>query len=166
MSPVGQLRALESSDMQEVVRVQTAAFAPSLTEPPEALLCKINGFPRGAWGCFCEEELAGYIICVPWKGEKALPLGDTKVIPPEQADHLYIHDLAVHPDHRGKGVATRLVTQAIELARKTRSSRIALTSVQGSQKFWAGWGVRSKKKFEYAPGAPAVYMVRERGSHA
>jgi predicted N-acetyltransferase YhbS len=55
---------------------------------------------------------------------------------PQQADCLYIHDLAVHPLHRGKGLGRSMVFEAKKIARNSGFAFMSLVAVQGSSDFW------------------------------
>jgi ribosomal protein S18 acetylase RimI-like enzyme len=55
-------------------------------------------------------------------------------------DTLYIHDLAVDKDGRGKGVAQALVRASIDAAKGRGLSRACLVAIQNSQSFWEQFG--------------------------
>ncbi len=154
------MRPLAPRDLPAIMRVQRASYRPSLIEPPEAFLSKISSFPMGAWGHLSDGELAAYIVCVPGTSNDIYPLGSVTASLPDRPDHLYIHDLAVHPAHRGHGIADRLIHQAEAVAAELGHRRIALTSVQGSEQFWVCHGFEHVRWLEYAPGEPAAYMVK------
>lgn len=58
-------------------------------------------------------------------------------VPP---DCLYLHDLAVLPQHRGNGISHMLLAAALELAKAQQLNQMALIAVQGSVSFWQSQG--------------------------
>lgn len=160
-APVGdEVRPLATHDLPAIMRVQEICYQPSLIEPGEALLSKMLLFSMGSWGCFSDGELAAYIVCVPAAGDDVIPLGRPAVSLPSRPDRLYIHDLAVHPAHRGRRIASDLVRKAEDIASWFGHKRLSLVSVQGTELFWSGQGFEPVHALEYAPGVPATYMVK------
>lgn len=153
------LRRLSDGDLPEVLRVQEVAYAATLNEPGEAFAAKIGVFPAGAIGCFEGADMIGYVFSVPWTLGEVMPLHHAPLLPRRGADCLYVHDMAVQPDRRGRGVAVRLLEALTEVALKEGLRHLALTAVQGSEGFWARLGFQEERRFEYAPGVPASYMV-------
>ena len=153
-----EVRPLSAHDLPSIMSVQEVCYQPSLIEPAEALLSKMLLFPMGAWGCFCDGELAAYMICIPAEG--IVPLGRPTNSLPSRPDRLYIHDLAVHLAHRGRCLATRLIVKAEDTASWFGHKHLALVSVQGTERFWSKQGFEPVHKMEYAPGLPATYMVK------
>jgi N-acetylglutamate synthase-like GNAT family acetyltransferase len=74
---------------------------------------------------------------------------------------MYIHDVAVHPDARGLGVADLLLENLQLVASDTSISERRLVSVQGSRGFWEkrGFGV-SSDPLPNGYGPEAVLMLR------
>ena len=156
----GEVRPLATHDLPSIMRVQEVCYRPSLIEPAEALLSKMLLFSMGAWGCFSDGELAAYIVCIPAEGDDIAPLSCRTSCLPSRPDRLYIHDLAVHPSHRGRCLASRLVRKAEDIASWFGHRQLSLVSVQGSEPFWAGQGFEPVHVLEYAAAVPATYMVK------
>ena len=51
-----------------------------------------------------EGQSVGYLVAIPVKAGQPPPLNASTCPVPRDADALYLHDLAVHPDARGAGV--------------------------------------------------------------
>ena len=85
---------------------------------------------------------------------------------PEDAECLYLHDIAVLPDFRG-GAARGYVATIEELARSSGIATLALVSVYATRPLWEHLGFRavtadqplSAKLTSY--GASATYMLRD-----
>lgn len=71
-------------------------------------------------------------------------------------DEMQIHDLAVHPDHRGRGLGRRLLSLALELGAR-RGARVAFLEVRQSN--WAALHLYR------AAGFQAVSVRRNYYSH-
>jgi len=154
------LRKLLIHDLDEILRIQERCYSRSFIESPSALLSKILMFPEGAWGLFSSAGLSGYIICIPASGDNACPLGDETSSISDQSDRLYIHDLAVHPEHRSCHVGTQLVRQAESVAAYYGYNHLALVSVQETESFWINQGFESIYALEYGPEISAIYMTK------
>ncbi|MET1537615.1 GNAT family N-acetyltransferase, partial [Burkholderia sola] len=85
----------------------------------------------------------------------------------EQADTLYLHDMAVHPDAAGQGLARALLAPLWDRARAEGLRHTALVSVQGSRGYWERHGyavqalaspLQQQRLDSYGDGAR--YMVR------
>ncbi len=155
------LRPLAPSDLPEVLRVQRSAYHEVFHEPSETFAKKLSLFPPGARGCFDESGLVAYLFCHPWVAGEIVPLSAESLELPERPTCLYIHDLAVARDHRGRGLAARLAGEAFEIAIALRLPACALVSVQGSETFWEGLGFTISRELEYLPGTIAHYMIKE-----
>ncbi|KPI83150.1 hypothetical protein ABL78_7828 [Leptomonas seymouri] len=80
------------------------------------------------------------------------------------ADTLYIHDVAVHPDCRGLGVAGAL-WKHIEQARvELQLKRMSLVAVFGASTYWARYGFREVER--KALQEATVRVLEDYGDHA
>ncbi|KAK3988233.1 hypothetical protein QBC44DRAFT_398417 [Cladorrhinum sp. PSN332] len=86
------------------------------------------------------------------------------------ADQFYIHDVAVSPALRGKGMAKEAIGRLLALSESSGYETTCLISVYGTSPFWARFGfvpeavdeVFQEKLRGY--GDDAVYLVRRKGS--
>lgn len=143
-----------------VLAVQRSAYHEVFHEPSETFAGKLALYPRGAVGLFEGSSLAAYLFCHPWVVGETVPLSAEHLVLPERPNCLYIHDLAVAQNCRGRGLAERLADEAFELAEALHLPACALVSVQGSETFWERLGFVSQQELEYLPGITANYMVR------
>ena len=137
-----------------------------LPERSEVLAEKIRLYPSGCRVLAAENETVGYGLSHPWMQHQIPPLDGFLEKLPDDADCLYVHDVAVLPDFRG-GV-TRAYVAAIEgLARSSGIAALTLVSVYGTRVLWERLGFRPvtpdaalrAKLTSY--GASATYMLRE-----
>jgi GNAT superfamily N-acetyltransferase len=110
-------------------------------------------------------EVLGYAIAHPWT-QGSIPQLDTLLgALPDDADCLYLHDIAILPAARGHGSARDMVDRLAEVARARGLRALALTSVYGTQDFWSSCGFVAAPTRDMADklasyGGPAIYMMR------
>ncbi len=155
------IRPLTSADIGDIHRLEAETYLPALHESDDAFLRLIELYPDGACACFDDEGLCGYAFAAPTKAGTTLALRARLDRIPEDADTFYIHDVAVAPRCRRRGVARLLVERLLALARERGFRRSELVSVQGSAAFWRKFGFEIADEFEYVPGVPSAKMARE-----
>jgi GNAT superfamily N-acetyltransferase len=64
---------------------------------------------------------------------------------------LYLHDLALTSNARGLGLPSRLLSCAFDHARSRALDTMALIAVQGTERFWAGYG--------FEPTTPSLELL-------
>ncbi len=158
MIEVKELRAI---DIEHVLCVQNQCYRPELIESAESFLTKIAICSSTCVGAWEKEALCGYLFAHPWKIGLPVQLDRRSNQMPEGVDGIYLHDLAVTPECRGRGVPRALLRPVLEYARCTGLLRFALVSVQGSEPFWERWGFSLKYTLPYAPGVTGSYMTCE-----
>jgi predicted N-acetyltransferase YhbS len=155
------LRPLTRHDIDALHHLEAESYLPSLHESDAAFLRLIELFPEGAIGCFDVQGLCGYALGVPLTSGSVLALQSPLDRIPDAPDMFYVHDVAVAERCRGRGIGRLLATRLLEVAAARGLTRCELVSVQGSAPFWARFGFRPVREFEYAPGAPSVTMIRD-----
>jgi predicted N-acetyltransferase YhbS len=157
-------RRLGPDDLPALHRLEAETYEPALHESDAAFLRLIALFPDGAFGVFDGPELCAYALGVPLPAGSVLNLRQPLDALPPRADMLYIHDVAVAPTHRGRGLARRLAVSLLDLARDRGLPTCELVSVQGSAPFWQRFGFEPVARIEYAPGIPGTRMRASVGS--
>lgn len=152
----------------EAISMIAERIHPDLAERPEIFAEKIRLYPRGCRVLAAGGGIAGYGLAHPWMKHQVPPLDDFLGQLPDGADCVYIHDVAVLPDHRG-GAARAYVIEIEQLARSSGIATLALVSVYGTHVLWKRLGFHAvapdaalrAKLSSY--GASATYMLRELG---
>lgn len=124
-------------------------------------------FPRGCLVCVdTDGEIVGYTLSHPIVPDCPPPLNTLLgTIDPALATHYYIHDVAILPSMRGKGMANIAIAMLLDVARAYEKT--ILISVYGTGPFWSKFGfVQDKrdltKKLEpYGETAIMMYHVGE-----
>ena len=143
-------RPMTAADLVKVAAI-AALCHPDLPEPPEVFAERLALFPAG---CFATE--GGYAIAHPWAG-KAPPLAARLGALPDAPDHLFLHDVALRPEARGRGLLPALLARLDALGLpETR-----LVAVRGTSALWArhGFVETGAAKPGYGPGAVAMRRV-------
>lgn len=124
-------------------------------------------FPQGCLVLpLADGTLAAYAIAYPVRRFAPPPLDTVLGRLPADADALYVHDVAVAPEWRGRRLAEPAVERLLLLAEPYGAA--VLVSVYGTPPFWARFGFRpvddpalGHKLASY--GEEAVFMLRETG---
>ena len=160
-----QWRLMSEVDLDDVCRIAAAVHAATLSERPDVFAEKLSLFPRGCLALGLRERVAGYAFSHPWTLGDAPALDAYLGALPASPDCLWLHDLAISAEARGRGAAARAIARLTALAAAERLAAMALISVRGTEKFWARAGFRDApeprlavKLDGYGPGAR--YMIR------
>jgi GNAT superfamily N-acetyltransferase len=131
-----------------------------------------NRLALAAQGCFVlareDAEPMGYAISYPWRIDSAPPLNTLIDAIPADAEVIYLHDLALHPDARGTGATREIVERLADQARAKGWPAIALVAVNDAAGFWAKQGFAVRENAAVADklasyGSDARYMIRPLG---
>jgi ribosomal protein S18 acetylase RimI-like enzyme len=162
-------RRAEISDLPDIMEIATQIH-PDLAERTEVLGEKMRLSPNGCQMLATGDDIVGYGIAHPWKLHEIPPL-DTflKKLPP-QPDCLYVHDVAVLPDFRGRLAARSYIEMIASLARSMRIDCLTLVSVYDTDSMWCRLGFRTiapdaarRVKLE-SYGETAKYMICHLGN--
>jgi GNAT superfamily N-acetyltransferase len=155
---------MEADDIDGVERIARLAF-PDHFEDRACFAERFALYPRGCFVLASERDVAGYLIAYPWIRDTAPPLNSLIHKLPDDADLLYLHDLALHPDLRGQGFTRPVVERLARQAWEDGWRAVALVAVNQAADFWrklgfeeAGAAGMAEKLASYGPGA--CYMVR------
>ncbi|WP_225212408.1 GNAT family N-acetyltransferase [Brevundimonas guildfordensis] len=158
-------RAMTPDDLDGVVAVAQLSFP----DHPEERACFANRLELYPEGCFVlaaeGRPVMGYMVAYPWKLNAAPALNVLIDAIPAEAEVVYLHDLALHPDTRGGGFTRPVVERLAEQATAAGWPALALVAVNDASSFWARNGFEiqnppgmAEKLASY--GDDARYMVR------
>jgi GNAT superfamily N-acetyltransferase len=158
-------RPARASDLPAISTI-AARIHPGLPERPDVLAEKIRLCPEGCRVLLADDEIVGYGLAHPWRQHRIPPLDRFLERLPDDADCLYVHDVAVLPDQRG-GAARAYVETIENLARTSGIATLALVSVYATRPLWERLGFRPltadaalrAKLATYGEGA--TYMLRD-----
>lgn len=158
-------RAMTPGDLDGVVAVAHVSFP----DHPEERACFANRLDLYPQGCFVlaaqDGTIMGYLVAYPWKLNAAPALNVLIDAIPADAEVVYLHDLALHPDTRGGGFTRPVVERVAQEAKDAGWPSVALVAVNDASTFWARNGFEiqnppgmAEKLASY--GDDARYMVR------
>eukprot|EP01098_Paradermamoeba_levis_P007854 TRINITY_DN3275_c0_g1_i1.p1 TRINITY_DN3275_c0_g1~~TRINITY_DN3275_c0_g1_i1.p1 ORF type:complete len:182 (-),score=34.73 TRINITY_DN3275_c0_g1_i1:153-698(-) len=131
------IRNLTREDIQHVVFIQNCSYPKALQEDENIFSSMLQSFPQGCFLILCDHQPAGYAFSFPYFQRKSKDLhnGCTLSLTGKE-DCLYLHDMAVHQNFRGKRLADMLLEKVESLALSLKLNVITLTAVIGAESFW------------------------------
>lgn len=154
-------RSMQAGDLDSVTQIAAASFPHHF----EGRDCFENRLALHPGGCFvlAGEDGApkGYLVAYPWRARSTPALNTLIETIPADANVLYLHDLALHPDVRGGGWTAPIVEQLAQTAKADGWPALALVAVNDAAPFWERRGftvVEAPGMADYGPDA--LYMVR------
>ncbi|PDT91336.1 GNAT family N-acetyltransferase [Bradyrhizobium sp. Y36] len=158
-------RPAHATDLPAISAI-AARIHPDLPESPEVFAEKMRLYPDGCRVLIAGSEIAGYGLSHPWTQHRIPPLDGLLARLPDDADCLYVHDVAVLAEFRG-GVLRAYVADIERLARTSGFAMLALVSVYATRPMWQRLGFKPvaadvelrSKLASYGDGA--TYMLRD-----
>ncbi len=129
-------------------------------EDPAVFANRLALFPDG---CRMAEDGAlslGYCIVHPGIIGQPPALDSVMQSLPAEADCLYIHDVALLPEARGRKLGIALARLMEDVARAHGFDRIALTAVNNSDGFWGSLGYEPQPCDTLASYGAATYRIK------
>jgi len=132
-------RAMTPDDLDAVSHIAAVAF-PDHFEDRACFANRLALHPQGCRVLADDTGLSGYLVAYPWRRGEVPPLNSLIDAVPDDADLIYLHDLALRPDSRRAGHARVAVEVLAANARAERRRSIALVAVNDAEAFWARQG--------------------------
>lgn len=166
------LRPLMRSDVESCAAIEAVSYPAAVCEGVEVFKRILLVAPSCCWVVVDDSDdskpydtaVIGYSLSLPLIFEEDCPLElSEKSIPCRfKANTLYVHDLAVAPEHRRRGVATILQEAVASLARFSELRTITLTAVCGADNFWRRHGFSTLVSRDAPNGAQLSEAARSR----
>jgi GNAT superfamily N-acetyltransferase len=156
-------RAMTAADLDAVAAIALVAFPDHF----EGRDCFANRLALNPSGCFVLAEgdgpPRGYLVAYPWPARSA-PKLNVLIDALPRGEVMYLHDLALHPDVRGRGWTRPIVERLASDARAAGWPALALVAVNDAAPFWSrhGFKVVGGEGLDWLSGygPEARYMVR------
>ncbi|MBU1619798.1 MAG: GNAT family N-acetyltransferase [Gammaproteobacteria bacterium] len=126
-------------DLPQLMVVQQDCYSEELVESAAVMSERIAAFSQTCWGYFMDAQMAGYLLAYPSVLGSITPLAAAFPLY-QNANCLYLHDMAISADFRGQSLAPELLKHATAEAEKMRLQALALVAVQGAEGYWAKQG--------------------------
>ena len=132
-------RAMAETDLPAVA---TLADAIHVDHPEDGAVFaeRLALFPAGCLVLESSGVVAGYVVAHPGRVLAPPALNARIGALPSEADCLYLHDIALAPSARGRGLAAVALERLVAVARAAGLPRIALVAVAGTGRFWTQHG--------------------------
>ena len=157
------IRSLQLDDRIGVERVQAECYPLEALESGDSLMSHWRVSPTTCLVAASGDEIIGYLLAHPWPRRMIPPLNKVYEVLPENADSLFLHDLALSPPVRGTGLARKLVERVLDTGERLGMTHASLISVQGSERFWNRFGFVAidPPSAEYAAAVRVFYPSSE-----
>lgn len=162
-------RLMNHADVSAVLDIQAQCYPAHLLEDETTIRDRLDSAPDSAWVAEDQNKACAYLVAYRSVVGNITPLSSTFDIP-EQADSLYLHDLAVGTGAQGLGLGQKLVYLAWKMAQAEGLNYSALVSVSGARKFWQGLGYDAVDKLSshqaanlHSYGQASCYMLKQIG---
>lgn len=133
------IRPMIASDLDAIEVIQAEAYAGYFLESANVIAQRFALSPTTAWVAEREADVCAYLVGYWSRVGKINPL-NAPFSHVENADCLYLHDLALLKAAQGFGVGRKLIQAAEYHVLQNAAHAIALLSVQNSKAFWQGFG--------------------------
>ncbi len=133
------IRLISENSWDRILKIQEEAYTELTPEDANILKSKWLSAPKTcAVYLNHDNKILAYLLAHPWASETPPKLHEDSPI--TNSSNLYLHDLALANEARGKGIAKELVKNLIDNAKIQGYSKILLVAVQNSTEFWAKFG--------------------------
>lgn len=157
-----EIRGIQESDLDAVLGVQEQCYRRDLLESRECFAQKLSLFPRGCFCAIAGGRMVAYVFTHPWKLGAHVHLNSQSMVGAERPDCLYVHDMAIVPRARARGVADGLLRAVQGAADELGLGAFAGVAVQGSEPFWERWGFVRRDAMSYGAGGAHYMELRGR----
>lgn len=154
------LRSIQPSDWPYILDIQIECYPQIEPESLEVLQSKWLTSPESCFALTSEGSVIGYCLAHPWHID--MPPSLEQVLGTiDQANTLYLHDIALSAKAQGKGLGSLALKALIEFAETNNLNTISLVAVQGAHHYWGKQGFIAKAISKDLSAYPedARYMV-------
>lgn len=156
------IKEIEEVHWNEILDIQREAYQDIGAEELDVLKSKYEASPDT---CFVfvsnSGEVLGYLLAHPWSG-----ISPPKLFEPlpdnESCEYLYLHDMAISPQSKGKGIGRAAALKLFEVAQNKGIKRVSLVAVQGAESFWSIIGFQEVKGVNLSSGYGEKAVLMEK----
>lgn len=156
------IRSITDNDWPAILSIQATVYPNVAPETETVLRSKIALGPKT---CLVmtdrQNNVAGYCLAHPWHQQPASL--HTVYKKPQQPQLLYIHDMAIAPEHMGKQFGSQVVAYLQLWAQKQGYRALSLVSLEQAVSYWQRHGFEPHDYTinEAQYGAGACYMLKQ-----
>jgi GNAT superfamily N-acetyltransferase len=153
------IHRITSDEVVNVLEIQRDCYGEGYLEGCRTFTRMIAAYPQGCLGVSVDGILAAYVFFHPYHENLVKPLDHALELNGTE-DCMYLHDIAVHPRHRGKGITRMLMERVDQETRRGGFDVQCLVTVQNSHEFWGKHGFKIVRMIESYGESRAHYMKR------
>lgn len=131
---------MRPEDLAAVAALEAACHAPLPPEGEAVFAERLALFPEGCLAMEDATGLVGYVVAHPWRSADPPALGRTLGAIPLDADCLHLHDIALAPRARGRGLVAGALDRLRRAAEARGLHRLTLVAVHGTAQLWQRHG--------------------------
>lgn len=133
------IKPINDNCWNDILRIQEEAYTDISLEDISILKTKWSSSPHTC-SVYTNQKgrVLAYLLAHPWASD--IPPKLNEKTPLSNSQTLFIHDLALSKEGRGKYIGTRLVQNLIDNANNQKFEKILLVSVQNTSGFWTKFG--------------------------
>lgn len=164
------IRKINPGDWNQIAMIQDLCYPAEAREEIETLQCHWREAPDFCFVAAESNHVIAYLLAHPWKKRVQPPVNSHYSLAGLVPDSVFIHDIALHQNARGKGLAGLLVAKLFDVAAKNGYCHFSLISVQGTAGFWQRLGFDVCTTFpvdffsnikNHYPGGGYFYMEKQ-----
>lgn len=134
------IKEIEEIHWSGILEIQDASYQETGAEELAVLKSKNEASPDTCFVCLSNSgEVLGYLLAHPWCG-----ISPPKLFEPlpniENCEYLYLHDMAIGPQSKEKGIGRAAAIKLFEVAQNKGINRVSLVAIQGAESFWSKIG--------------------------
>jgi ribosomal protein S18 acetylase RimI-like enzyme len=157
--PAIKVNRIKLEEIDFVLKIQKNSYIDKYLEKSHTFNRMITLYPKGCLGVCVVRILAAYIFFHPYRENQVKPL-DLSLVLDGNEDCMYLHDIAVHHNYRGKGLSKILLERFDQETIRGGFNVQCLVAVQSSEDFWEKHGFKKEFIIENYGGAQAYYMKK------
>ena len=146
-------RHMSINDIESVCNIAMNIWT-EYKETPKIYENKFHTFPEGCY-VYDDNGIKGYIISHPWN--ISYPPKINTLLPKVEVNCLFIHDIVILPEYRGRGIAHEIINKILD--NNLIVSLVACDDEKVKTKdFWIRYGFEVVERSECDYG---IYMVKK-----
>lgn len=138
------LRNASLKDIDDILALQHIAYPDYLHENAATFASRIEHSPDHCWVIEDDACIVAYLLAIVDSIPNLPSLGEL-VSKPQSSNGpmvLFLHDMVVSPDYRGRGISTQLLDNEVSIATQMGILDAYLVAVHGADKLWERYGFR------------------------
>lgn len=132
-------RLMDANDIPSVSAI-AAVIHPDFPEDDAIFAERLALYPAGCFALTDGERVYGYCFSHPWESLSVPALDTLLGALPRQTTNYYLHDIALLPEARSGGAASKVVARIASHAQSAGFTTISLVAVNASGGFWERQG--------------------------